>query len=155
MAAKQYWLLKSEADDYSIDDLERDGSTAWTGVRNYEARNLMRDEMAPSDLALFYHSNAKPSGIVGIARILSEPYPDPTQFETGSSYFDAKSSRQSPRWWLVDVGFVEKLPRTVPLAEVREHPELAEMALLKRLRLSVQPVRPREFSFIRGLATGA
>ncbi len=155
MPAKGHWLLKSEAEDYSIDDLERDGQTPWTGVRNYEARNLMRDDMAPGDLVLYYHSNAKPSGVVGIAKVVSEPYPDPTQFDKKSYYFDAKSTREAPRWWLVDVGFVKKLPKTISLAEIRQHPDLQEMALLKRLRLSVQPVTPREFALIRGLATGA
>lgn len=154
MPAKGHWLLKSEAEDYSIDDLERDGQTPWTGVRNYEARNLMRDDMAPGDLVLYYHSNAKPSGVVGIAKIVSEPYPDPTQFDRRSSYFDARSTREAPRWWLVDVEFVEKLPRTISLAEIRQQSDLQEMALLKRLRLSVQPVTPREFARIRELAAG-
>lgn len=148
-----YWLMKSEEADYSIDDLREDGTTAWTGVRNYEARNLMRDETSPGDLVLFYHSNASPSGVVGIARIVSEPYPDPTQFDTKNVYFDPKSSRSDPRWWLIDLEFVEAFPRMVPLAEIREHPRLQDMALLKRMRLSVQPVSGRQFEIVQGLGS--
>jgi predicted RNA-binding protein with PUA-like domain len=153
MSQRRYWLVKSEPADYSIDDLRRDGSTAWSGVRNYEARNLMRDETSPGDVVLFYHSNANPSGVAGVARVLSEPYPDPTQFDEDSVYHDANSAPASPRWWLVDIGFVEKLNRVVSLAEIREHPELADMVLLKKLRLSVQPVTAGEFRFIRALAS--
>lgn len=153
MSKRGHWLMKSESADYSIDDLRRDGSTAWTGVRNYEARNLMRDETSPGDLVLFYHSNSNPSGVAGIARVLSEPYPDPTQFDEDSVYHDPSSPAASPRWWLVDIGFVEKLDRVVSLAEIREHPELADMILLKKLRLSVQPVTAAEFRVIRGLAS--
>jgi predicted RNA-binding protein with PUA-like domain len=148
----QYWLMKSEASDYSIDDLERDGVTAWTGVRNYQARNIMRDEMAPGDLVLYYHSNASPSAVVGIARVVSEPYPDPTQFDEESGYHDPKATPKKPRWWLVDIQFVEKLPRAVSLQEVKADSRFGEMALVKRSRLSVQPVRPTEFEDIRSLA---
>ncbi len=152
MAAKRYWLMKSEVGDYSIADLERDGTTPWDGVRNYEARNLLRDEISPGDLVLYYHSNAKPSGVVGVAKVVSEPYPDATQFDRSDSHFDPKSSPEKPRWWLVDVGFVERFPRIVSIAEVRERPELASMVLLKRLRLSVQPVSKNEFTLIRQMA---
>jgi predicted RNA-binding protein with PUA-like domain len=145
--------MKSESTEFSIDDLRRDGSTAWTGVRSYEARNLMRDETSPGDLVLFYHSNANPSGVAGIARVLSEPYPDPTQFDEDSAYHDPTSPPKSPRWWLVDIGFVEKLDRVVSLAEIRERPELADMVLLKKLRLSVQPVTEAEFRLIREMAS--
>jgi predicted RNA-binding protein with PUA-like domain len=144
--------MKSESADYSIDDLRRDGSTAWTGVRNYEARNLMRDEISPGDLVLFYHSNSNPSGVAGIAKVLSEPYPDPTQFDEDSIYYDPNSPTKSPRWWLVDIGFVEKLDRVVSLAEIRERSELADMVLLKQMRLSVQPVTAAQFRVIREMA---
>jgi predicted RNA-binding protein with PUA-like domain len=114
----------------------------------------MRDETSPGDLVLFYHSNANPSGVAGIARIASEPYPDPTQFDEDSVYHDPTSPPAAPRWWLVDVEFVEKLDRLVSLAEIRARRELADMALLKRLRLSVQPVTAAEFRIIREMASG-
>ncbi len=155
MGGKGYWLMKSEPSGYSIDNLRRDESTAWTGVRSYEARNLMRDETSPGDLVLFYHSNSDPSGVAGIARVLSEPYPDPTQFDEDSIYYDPKSTTESPRWWLVDLGFVEKLERLVSLAEIRAHPDLQGMALLKKARLSVQPVSGEEFRVIREMASNA
>jgi predicted RNA-binding protein with PUA-like domain len=147
----QHWLMKSEADVYAIDDLERDGTTPWDGIRNYEARNFMRDRMRPGDLVLYYHSNARPPGVAGVARVASEPYPDPLQFDPGSRYHDPKSSEEEPRWILVDVAFEEKFPRLVPLDEIREHPKLQEMPLLTRKRLSVQPVEPEAFRIIRKL----
>lgn len=148
MGAVKHWLMKSEEDVYSIADLERDGRTPWDGVRNYEARNLMRDRMSPGDLVLYYHSNARPTGVVGIARVASEPYPDPTQFDPDSPYHDGKATRGEPRWWLVDLEFVERFPRTVPLSEIKEHPALRKMVLVKRARLSVQPVRAEEFELV-------
>lgn len=148
MTEKSYWLMKSEESDYSITDLRRDGTTAWTGVRNYEARNLMRDQTSPGDLVLFYHSNAKPPGVAGIARVVSEPYPDATQFDEESIYYDGKASRAEPRWWLVDLEFIEAFPRIVPIQEIREHPRLQDMDLLKRLRLSVQRVTEEQFEII-------
>ncbi|TVR60443.1 MAG: EVE domain-containing protein [Gemmatimonadales bacterium] len=152
MADVRHWLMKSEEDEYSIDDLARDGKAPWTGVRNYEARNLMRDEMKPGDLILYYHSNARPSGVAGIARVASEPYPDHLQFDPESRYHDAKATKEEPRWFLVDVEFVEKFPRVVPLAEVKDHPDLQEMTLVRRMRLSVQPVEPEEFRIIQEMA---
>ncbi len=146
-------MMKSEEDEYSIDDLARDGSTPWTGVRNYEARNLMRDEMKPGDLILYYHSNARPSGVAGIARVASKAYPDPLQFDPESSYHDKKATEEEPRWFLVDVEFVEKFDRVVPLAEVKDHPDLQEMTLVRRMRLSVQPVEEEEFRIIREMAS--
>lgn len=143
-----YWLMKSEPATYSIDDLERDGSTMWDGVRNYKARNLMR-EMKVGDGVLFYHSNAKPPGIAGIARVARQAYPDPTQFQPESRYYDAKSRREKPRWSLVDIEFVAKLAELLPLPELREMPELEGMALLKKgQRLSVQPVTEREWKIV-------
>lgn len=148
----RYWLMKSEESDYSLDDLEREEVTAWTGVRNYQARNLMRDEMAPGDMVLYYHSNASPSAVVGIAKVVSEPYPDPTQFDDESRYHDVKATADEPRWWLVDIEFVARLPRPVSLQEVKADGRFEEMALLNRPRLSVQPVRESEFEMIRDLA---
>jgi predicted RNA-binding protein with PUA-like domain len=152
MSRKRYWLVKSEEDEYSIDDLAADGKAAWVGVRNYEARNYMRDEMKPGDLVLYYHSNAKPSGVAGIARVASAPHPDHTQFDPKSRYHDEKSTEEDPCWMLVDVEFVEKLPRVVPLREIKAHPDLQEMVLVRRMRLSVQPVREEEFRIVEGLA---
>jgi predicted RNA-binding protein with PUA-like domain len=144
-----YWLMKSEADVYSIDDLARDGVTPWDGIRNYEARNLMRDRMRRGDLILYYHSNTSPPGVAGIARVASEPYPDALQFDPKSTYFDPASTPENPRWILVDVAFEARLPRLVPLDEIRVHPQLQDMTLLKRMRLSVQPVEKRAFEIIR------
>lgn len=144
----RYWLMKSEPDAYSIDDLERDGTEHWDGIRNYQARNIMRDDMEVGDRVLFYHSNAKPPGVAGIAEIASGPYPDHTQFDPDAKYFDPKSNPDDPRWIMVDVKFVEKLPRLVGLPELKAYPELADMVLLNRSRLSVQPVTPEEYAFI-------
>ena len=152
MSSGQCWLVKSEPYVYSIEDLERDGSTMWDGVRNYEARNIMRDRMKVGDPVLFYHSAVQPPGVAGVARVSSEPYPDPTALDPDSDYHDPKSDPDEPRWYLVDVEFVEKFPRLVTLAEIRERPELAEMTLLKRSRLSVQPVRQEEFDRVRAMA---
>jgi len=136
-----YWLMKSEPDAYSIDDLARDGREPWDGIRNYQARNMMRDDMAIGDEAFFYHSNCKEPGIVGIMRIASAPYPDPTQFDPDSKYYDPKSSEDDPRWCLVDVEFVRKLDRTITLAELKEHPRLDGMILTRKgNRLSIMPV---------------
>lgn len=149
----KYWLIKSEPDAYSIDDLERDHTEHWDGIRNYQARNLMRDEMRIGDLALFHHSSAKPPGIVGIAEVASEPYPDHTQFDPKSKYFDESSDPDDPRWVMVDMKFVEKFPRMVGLPELRTHAALADMVLLNRSRLSVQPVSKKHFDYIVKLAT--
>jgi predicted RNA-binding protein with PUA-like domain len=152
MSNPRYWLMKSEEDEYSIRDLERDGKTRWVGVRNYEARNYMRDGMKPGDLILYYHSNAKPSGVVGVARVASEPYPDPTQFDPKSGYFDEKATEEEPRWMLVDVEFVEAFPRVVPLREIKARDELQDMVLVRRMRLSVQPVEAEEFRLVKKMA---
>lgn len=144
----RYWLIKSEPDAYSIDDLQRDGTEHWDGIRNYQARNIMRDQMSIGDRCLFYHSNASPPGVVGVAEVVSEAYPDHTQFDQSSAYHDPASDPDDPRWLMVDVRFVEKLPRMVSLPELRSCPELADMVLLNRSRLSVQPVTPFEYEFI-------
>lgn len=149
--AKRYWLMKSEPDVYSVDDLERDGSTHWDGVRNYRARNNMRS-MAVGDDVLFYHSNAKPPGVVGIARVCREAYPDPSQFDPSSKYFDAKSAEDDPRWDMVDVEFVAKADRTVALPEIKAEAALAEMELVRYGRLSVQAVTKSEFERVKRMA---
>src|SRR3954452_4967114 len=117
-----YWLMKSEPDTYGIDDLEREGVNMWEGCRNYTVRNFFRNEMKIGDKAFFYHSNIPPIGIVGTMEIVSEPYPDPTQFDPNSHYFDPKSSKEKPRWVLRDVKFLSKFKRTVTLAELRTIP---------------------------------
>ena len=135
------WLMKSEPDAYSIDDLERDQREMWDGIRNYQARNMMRDDMQVGDDVLFYHSSCKVPGVVGIARVASEPYPDPTQFDPESRYHDPKSDRDDPRWCLVDIEFVRKLKRTITLAELKAADGLDDLILLRRgNRLSIMPV---------------
>ncbi|HVR30716.1 MAG TPA: EVE domain-containing protein [Thermoanaerobaculia bacterium] len=146
--AQQYWLLKSEPDTYSIDDLARDRRTGWEGVRNFQARNLLRS-MKAGELGFFYHSSATPPGIAGILRVAREAYPDPSQFDPKSGYHDAKSDPKDPRWSTVEVEFVRKLPELLALVALREMPELREMALLRRgQRLSVQPVTAGEWKAI-------
>lgn len=150
MTAPRYWLMKSEPDECSIDDaLAAPGQTVpWTGVRNYQARNFMRDAMRVGDGVLFYHSSCAEPGIVGIARVASGAKPDPTQFDPHSPYFDAKSQPEAPRWQLVDVQALRKT-RVLGLAEMRSVPELAEMQVLKRgNRLSITPVTPQEWQVI-------
>ncbi len=149
----KYWLVKSEEDVYPIQQLEKDGVTPWDGVRNYEARNFMRDAMKHGDLVLYYHSNASPPGVVGIAKVEGEPYPDPLQFEPESPYYDPESDAGDPRWILVDLAFEEVFRRKVPLAEIRAEPRLQEMSLIKRMRLSVQPVEAKEFRLIRKMGS--
>jgi predicted RNA-binding protein with PUA-like domain len=146
--------MKSEPSVYSIDDLERDGETGWEGVRNYQARNFMREAMRPGDWVLFYHSNAEPPGIAGLARVVSEcAEPDPTQFDPSSPYHDPVSEPDDPRWWMVRVGFVERFARLLPLERLRAEPALAGMALLRRgQRLSVQPVTLAELRRVLELA---
>ena len=148
---KRYWLMKSEPDVYSIDDLERDGSTCWEGVRNYGARNNMR-AMSVGDEVLFYHSNAKPPGVAGIARVCREAYPDPFAFEEGHKYHDPKSKPDDPRWYMVDVEFVAKAPEPVGLPTIKADSKLASMELLRLGRLSVQSVTPKEFERVKRLA---
>jgi len=146
--AKQYWLIKSEPEVYSIDDLARDRKTVWEGVRNYQARNHLR-AMKTGDLAFFHHSSADPPGIAGIARVSREAFPDPSQFDAKSDYFDARSKRDDPRWSVVEVEFARKLDRLLPMDELRAMPELSEMALLQRgQRLSVQPVTAEQWKAI-------
>jgi predicted RNA-binding protein with PUA-like domain len=151
-ATKNYWLVKSEPDVYSIDDLARDGSTHWNGVRNFKARNHMR-AMALGDGVFFYHSNADPKAIVGIARVSREAYPDFTQFERKSEYYEPKATKEKPYWYMVDIELVRKLDDPQTLEKLRGVKELREMALLKKgQRLSVQPVTEAEWQVICGLA---
>lgn len=146
------WLMKSEPDTFSIDDLARrpQQTEPWNGVRNYQARNYMRDGMRMGDRVFFYHSNCAEPGIVGLMRVASAAYPDPTQFDRKSPYYDPKSTPESPRWQLVDVKLERKLKRTIPLVELREHAEaLHGFALLARgSRLSVLPVSKAHFDYI-------
>jgi len=148
-----YWLMKSEPSEVSIDDLAAaPGKTvAWFGVRNYQARNFMRDNMAVGDGVLFYHSSCPEPGVAGIAKVVSKPYPDDTQFDPKSHYYDPRSSKDEPRWQLVDVKLVRKT-RLLPLAEMREAPQLASMRLLQRgNRLSITPVTPQEWEAVLAL----
>ncbi|MEO9215685.1 MAG: EVE domain-containing protein [Rhodanobacter sp.] len=145
----KHWLMKSEPEAFSIDDLKRKRVEAWDGVRNYQARNFMRDGMRPGDKVFFYHSNCAEPGIAGIAEVASDAYPDPSQFDRKSKYFDPKSSPEDPRWMLVDVKFVKKLKRTITLDELKGHAPLEDMALLRKgNRLSVMPVDANEWRYI-------
>ncbi|MCX7135555.1 MAG: EVE domain-containing protein [Proteobacteria bacterium] len=149
----RYWLMKSEPSEFSIDDLAREPkkSTSWIGVRNYQARNFMRDQMQLGDLVLFYHSTCEVPGIAGIAEVSKLAYPDETQFDRKSDYFDPKATRDNPRWVHVDVK-LDKKTRLVPLSELRGYPKLAKMQLLQRgNRLSITPVDPAEWKFIEGV----
>jgi len=143
----QFWVMKSEPNDYSIDDLERDGSEPWDGIRNYQVRNMMRDVMKVGDKALFYHSNAGPkTGVAGVMKIASNAYPDPTQFDTEDAHYDPKSDPDSPRWLCVDVKFNEKFPRVVTLSEIKSQKQFAEMQLVQKgNRLSVMPIKKTHF----------
>ena len=147
-----HWLMKSEPDAFSIDDLKRKKREPWDGVRNYQARNFMRDGMRPGDQVFFYHSNCAVPGIVGIAEVATDAYPDPSQFDPKSKYFDPGSSRDNPRWMLVDVTFVKKLKRTISLDELKADPVLDGMALLRKgNRLSVMPVEAAHWEYILAL----
>lgn len=149
----RHWLMKSEPDVFGIDDLERVGKEPWDGIRNYQARNFMRDDMKVGDLALFYHSNAKPMGVVGLMRVSRESHPDHTAFDPEQKYFDPKSDPENPRWMMVEVEFVEKFPRVVTLKEMKENPRLEEMLVVRRgQRLSIQPVERHHFEEVLRMA---
>lgn len=143
----RYWLMKTEPDDFSIDDLERVGKEPWSGVRNYQARNSMRDDMKPGDKVLVYHSSCDVPGVYGIGRVASDAYPDPSQFDKRSDYYDAKSKREEPRWLLRDIAFERKLKYPVTLATIKAHAdELDGMVLLRTgNRLSVMPVEKAHY----------
>lgn len=144
----KYWLMKTEPDAYSIDDLQREGRTTWEGVRNYQARNFMRDEMQIGDGILFYHSGAEPPGVAGIARVARSSYPDSTARDPQSRYFDPRASEGDPRWFQVDIEFVEKFAGIVALATLRETPGLEKMLVINKSRLSVQPVTEAEYRIV-------
>ncbi len=147
-----YWLFKSEPDAYSVDDLDRDKVEPWDGIRNYQVRNMIRDDMRVGDQAFFYHSSCKVPAIVGIMTIASEAYPDPTQFDPDSKYYDEKSVKEDPRWLLVDVEFGRQLKRPITLSELKSHPGLAEFRLTQRgNRLSIFPVDEEHWKLILGL----
>ena len=149
----RYWLMKSEPSDVSIDDLAAmpDQTVAWYGIRNYQARNFMRDQMSVGDKVLFYHSSCAEPGIAGLAKVSKRAYPDATQFDRNNKYFDPKATSENPRWVNVDVKLVKKT-RLLPLSELRSHPELANMRLLQRgNRLSITPVDPHDYEFILSL----
>lgn len=150
---KRYWLVKSEPDVFSIDDLAKAKVTGWEGVRNYQARNSMRDEMQEGELVLYYHSNAAPPGVAGLAKVHGAPLADPTQFDKKSEYYDATSSRDEPRWMMRQFAFVERFAALVPLDVLKADPKLTGMPLLQKgQRLSVQPVSPEHFKRVLTLA---
>ena len=144
----KYWLMKSEPHVYSWDDLENDGKTHWDGVRNYQARNIMRDDMKNGDMVLYYHSNCKPPHVAGIAKICKEGYPDFTAFDSNSKYFDPKSDIDNPRWIMVDIEAVKEMEK-VSLVDIKANPLLDDMPLVQRgQRLSVQPVSKEQYEEI-------
>jgi predicted RNA-binding protein with PUA-like domain len=149
-----YWLMKSEPSAFGIDDLARrpNQTEAWDGVRNYQARNMIRDGMKIGDLVFFYHSNCEAPGIVGLAEIVREAYPDPTAFDPAHKHYDLRSRPEQPTWFMVDVRFVRKLKRTIALAELKNHPELQDFPLVRRgNRLSIMPVSEMQWEFILAL----
>ena len=155
MARKQYWLMKSEPDVFSFEDLwkAKKRTTFWDGVRNYTARNFMRTDMRVGDGVLYYHSNAKPPGVAGIAEVASGASPDPTQFDPEDPHFDPKSEREDPRWWGVHVRAVERVPTFVSLDALRAEPRLSDLVVLRRgNRLSITPVSAAEWKAVRRLA---
>ena len=148
-----YWLLKSEGSCYSIDDLKRDKKTAWTGVRNYQARNFMRDDMKVGDSVLFYHSSSKPTGIYGIARVEQNAHPDETALDPTDDHYDPKATRENPIWYCVDISFVKKFQEPIPLDAIKFDPRLEGMVLTQKgSRLSVQPVSEKHFKIIENMA---
>ena len=148
-----YWLVKSEPSAYSIEDLKAAGTDHWDGIRNYQARNLMRDEMKAGDGVLFYHSASKVPAVVGTAVVVREAYPDDTAWSPESKYFDPKSSPENPRWVMVDIRFEEEFAQPLGLAELRENPKLKDMVLLRKgMRLSIQPVTRQEFEAVLAMA---
>lgn len=146
----KYWLMKSEPHVFSFEDLKQVPQEPWNGVRNYQARNFMRDQMTVGDLVLFYHSSCKIPGVAGIAKVTSKAYPDETQFDKKSEYFDPKASIEKPRWYLVDISFHQDLDKFIPLEELKKRSELSQMKLLQRgNRLSILPISKEEFLYIQ------
>jgi len=154
--AKRYWLMKCEPEAYTIADLARDGSTSWEGVRNYQARNSMRDDMKQGDGVLFYASNADPSGVTGLATIARAGYPDRFALTKGHKYFDEKSTKEAPIWYSVDIAFVEAFPGTVSLETLKSTPGLEAMKVTQKgSRLSIQPVTKAEYDIVTRLGRRA
>ncbi|WP_374079065.1 EVE domain-containing protein [Bdellovibrio bacteriovorus] len=146
----KYWLMKSEPDVYSIDKLSKDKTTPWEGVRNYQARNFMMKDMELGDLVLFYHSNAEPPGVAGVAKVSKIAFPDKTQFDKKSEYFDAKATKEKPIWFCVEVEFVSKFKNLVSLSDLRDNEKLSDMVVLQKgSRLSVQPVDKKHFDIVK------
>ncbi|WP_448563357.1 EVE domain-containing protein [Thalassotalea ganghwensis] len=145
-----YWLLKTEPDEFSIDDLQNIQTEyePWDGIRNYQARNIIRDQIKAGDQVFIYHSSCKLVGVAGIGKVVKSAYPDPSQFNPESKYFDSKSSMDNPRWFCLGVSFVEKFKKVVSLADIKNHPALSDMVLVKQGRLSVQPVTADEWQVI-------
>jgi predicted RNA-binding protein with PUA-like domain len=150
----RFWLMKSEPGSYSIEHLHRDGRTHWNGVRNFQARNFMRDDVQEGDGVLFYHSSADPPAVVGIARVVRAGYPDPTARDPESKGYDPKATDADPRWYMVDIAFEERFAAEVPIARLRETPGLERMLVINRSRLSVQPVTEEEFRIVTGIGRG-
>lgn len=148
----KYWLMKSEPDVFSIDKLKTKKRSGWDGVRNYQARNFMRDDMKISDMILFYHSSCEIPGVAGLARVCKESHPDPTQFDSKSEYYDPKATKEAPRWFMVEVEFVEKFDRVITLSEIKEKKELSQMPVVQKgSRLSINPVTEKEYQTILGM----
>lgn len=148
----KYWLMKSEPDVFSIDDLKSKKKTSWDGVRNYQARNFMRDEMKKDHLILYYHSNCDVPGVYGIGKIIKESHPDHTQFDSKSEYYDPKATPENPRWFMVEVGFVEKFKTPVSLHDMKEQKALEQMLILRKgNRLSITPVESKHFEKVKKL----
>ncbi len=149
-----YWLIKSEPSAFSIDDMQKAGVEPWDGIRNYQARNFMRDNMQIGDKVIFYHSVTKPPHIAGLVEVASEPYPDPTQFDPKAKYYDPKSSPENPRWILVDMKFISKAKKILTLPEIKSDPNLSGMILTQKgSRLSITPVEKKHFDYITKLIT--
>ena len=148
-----YWLFKSEPNSYSIDDMVKDKKTHWDGIRNYQARNFIRDEMKKGDKVLFYHSNADPMAVVGVCEIVKEAYPDHTAFDPDSKYYDPKSKKDNPAWMMVDIKIIKKFKQPVTLSEIKENKKLQSMRLVQRgNRLSAFPIEKKEFDEILKMA---
>ncbi len=144
-----YWLFKTEPDEFSIETLRLKKVSCWEGVRNYQARNMMRDKVKIGDLVFIYHSSCKHIGVAGIAKVVKEAYPDPFQFDSNSEYYDPKSDPDNPRWIMVDVAFVRKLERLIPLSKLKSLPDLSDLPLVKKgNRLSIMPVTEQEWQTI-------
>lgn len=147
-----YWLMKSEPDVFSIDDLKTKKKSGWDGVRNYQARNYMRDEMRIGDVVLFYHSSCEVPGVAGLAKVCKESHPDPSQFDPKSEYYDPKATKENPRWFMVEVEFVEKFNHIVTLTEIKAAKGLEKMPLVQKgSRLSINPVKPTEYKIISSM----